>query len=52
MAQLNAGILFKNYEIFIDQGFNKYLSFRYFKKSTKTRNAYSYIALADFYHYG
>lgn len=52
MAQINAGILFKNYDVFINKGFNKYLAYKYFKKSTKSKNAFSYLNLGDFYHFG
>lgn len=52
IAQVNAGILFNTYDIFIDKNYNKLLSFKYFKMASQVKNVYATLQLADFYYYG
>jgi hypothetical protein len=51
-GQVNAGIIFKNYDVFISANFNKFLSYKYFKMAYKSKNVYATLNLADFYHHG
>lgn len=51
-AEINAGVLFNNYKIFIDKKFNKEKAFQYFKRSSIANSAIGTLYLADMYYIG
>lgn len=51
IGQMNAALLLKNYDIFIDKDYQKYLTYKYMKMASKS-NVYATLNLGDFYFTG
>ena len=52
LGQLNSALLLKNYDIFIDKNYQKFLTVKFMKMAKKKGNILSKIMLADFYFIG
>ena len=52
LGQLNTALLLKNYDIFIDKNYQKFLTLKFMKMAKNKGNILSKIMLADFYFTG
>ena len=52
LGQLNTALLLKNYDIFIDKNYQKFLTVKFMKMAKNKGNILSKIMLADFYFTG
>lgn len=51
-SELNVGVLFNNYDIFVNSTYNKMISYKYFNRAAEQNHPIALIYLADIYFVG
>ena len=51
-AQINAGLLLKNYDIFLDKEYQNYMAYKYLKMADKNNNIFAALTLGNLYFNG